>query len=213
MALAYDHRSVQFISLKGSSIRGTKSTGLFKHCRYRVELKNFAMEFHCMLVTPEHGMQRIAAGAYVSECRVVTHPPAMSAPRVLYNSEGGFYFSSNSSNSGSSSGATTRESSAGSTISQAPASTSTNNTASIAAASLARVHIKTDPIMADDECASILMMMSGASESSTASPPAKKQRADGEGDGHSDIEAWETKVKRELGLVPELGLHSDVATK
>jgi hypothetical protein len=54
-------------------VRGTKSTGMYKHCRYVAELMHYKVEFHCLLLETEENIARLPPGAYVSELHITKH--------------------------------------------------------------------------------------------------------------------------------------------
>jgi hypothetical protein len=77
----------KFTSLKGSSVRGTKATGLYKHCRYVVDMIHYKVEFHCLLLEEKGNVAQLLPGAYVSELHIVERPAA--AP-VQQNNRGAY---------------------------------------------------------------------------------------------------------------------------
>lgn len=73
---------VQFTSLKGSAVRGSAATGLYKHCRYEAQLQHFRLEFHCLLLEPGN-IAHLPPGAYVAECQVIGSKEFEAAQALL----------------------------------------------------------------------------------------------------------------------------------
>jgi hypothetical protein len=60
----------QFTSLKGSTVRGTKAEGQYKHCRYFVGMTHYEIEFHCLLLEEDDNIAQLPPGAYISALHI-----------------------------------------------------------------------------------------------------------------------------------------------
>jgi hypothetical protein len=79
----------KFTSLKGSSVRGTKATGLYKHCRYFVNMTHYDVEFRCLLLENLDNVAQLLPGAYVSELHITERRAAVPVQQNAHPSASG----------------------------------------------------------------------------------------------------------------------------
>jgi hypothetical protein len=79
----------KFTSLKGSSVRGTKATGLYKHCRYFVNMTHYDVEFRCLLLENLDNVAQLLPGAYVSELHITERRGAVPVQQNAHPSASG----------------------------------------------------------------------------------------------------------------------------
>jgi hypothetical protein len=90
----------QFTSLKGSTVRGTKAEGQYKHCRYFVGMTHYEIEFHCLLLEEDDNIAQLPLGAYVSALHITEknrHPDTRPTRRDASHTRPSFAISRSSS--------------------------------------------------------------------------------------------------------------------